>query len=59
MTSPLDPIWIGRVEPVSAPIPIRRRRDRRDEPDGGPFPDEAAEEGDEPDDDGAHVDVLA
>jgi len=59
MTSPLDPIWIGRVEPVTPPVLIKRRRDRRDEPEGGPFPEEADDEGDEPDDGGAHIDVLA
>jgi hypothetical protein len=60
MSSPLDPVWSARIEPVTASKRITRRPDKDDEGQHREHSDEESEDRDEPeDDDGLHVDVLA
>jgi hypothetical protein len=60
MSSPLDPVWSARIEPVTATKRIIRRPDKDDEGQHREHSDETPEDRDEAeDDDGLHVDVLA
>jgi hypothetical protein len=60
MSSPLDPVWSARIEPVTASKRITRRPDKDDEGQHREHSDEESEDRDEPEgDDGLHVDVLA
>jgi hypothetical protein len=60
MSSPLDPVWSARIEPVTASKRLTRRPDKDDEGQHREHSDEESEDRDEPaDDDGLHVDVLA
>jgi hypothetical protein len=60
MSSPLDPVWSVRVEPVTPPKRVTRRSDREDDGRGREHSDETPEEQEAPDDDdGLHIDVLA
>jgi hypothetical protein len=60
MSSPLDPVWSARIEPVTAARRVARRPDKKDDGQHRQHSDEAPEERKEPeDDDGLHIDVLA
>ncbi|HWB23139.1 MAG TPA: hypothetical protein VG652_09655 [Gaiellaceae bacterium] len=60
MSSPLDPLWSVRIDPVSPSRRVTRRSDREDDGGGRKHSDETPEEQEAPDDDdGLHIDVLA
>ena len=60
MSSPLDPVWSARIEPVNASKRVTRRPDKDDEGQHRQHSYEPSEDRDElEDDDGLHVDVLA
>jgi hypothetical protein len=59
MSSPLDPLQLPRVEPVVAQHRAVRRKEAKDDADRRRHSDEPFDEGEEPEDDGLHVDVLA
>jgi hypothetical protein len=60
MSSPLDPVWSVRIEPVSAPKRVTRRADKEDDGQHREHSDETSEDREEnEEDDGLHIDVLA
>jgi hypothetical protein len=60
MTSPLDPVWSLRIDPVTPPKRVLRRPDKEDKGNGREHSDETADEFEDPEDDGGlHIDVLA
>jgi hypothetical protein len=60
MSSPLDPVWSVRVEPVTQSRRLTRRTDREDDGKERKHSDETPDEqGASEDDDGLHIDVLA
>ena len=60
MSSPLDPVWSARIEPVNPTKRVTRHPDKDDQGQHREHSDETPEDRDElEDDDGLHVDVLA
>ncbi len=60
MSSPLDPVWSVRIEPVTQPRRVLRRPDREDDGKERKHSDETPDDqGASDEDDGLHVDVLA
>jgi hypothetical protein len=60
MSSPLDPVWSVRIEPVTPSRRVTRRPDGSKDGQGREHSEESADENEETDDDdGLHIDVLA
>jgi hypothetical protein len=60
MSSPLDPVWSVRIEPVTPPKRVTRRPDREDDGRHREHSDEEPQDQPDPEDDGGlHIDVLA
>jgi hypothetical protein len=59
LSSPLDPVWAPRIDPVTASPRVNRRRDKKDEQEGRKHSDEPTPDEEEPEDGGPHIDVLA
>jgi hypothetical protein len=59
MSSSLEPVRMPRIEPVTSPRRLKRRNDEDAEEQGRKHSDEPPDEGEEPEDDGVHIDVLA
>jgi len=60
MSTPLDPVAFPRVEPTNPLRRVERRQPKRDESERRPHDeDTGADEPEDDDDGGLHIDVLA